>query len=817
MSVAKLKEQINVRAIQANLPIECSSDGLFNASIAVVAEAPGEVEVQKKLPLVGPSGSLLWKTLRRHGISRMDCYITNVAKRQISFTSGIKQPLNKLERQQWNELLLWELSQLPSLKYVVAAGNFALSALTGREGITQWRGSVLDVELPGGRSVKVICTFNPALVLREPKNEIIFSLDMHKVRRVIDGKHKVPTIQTHINPSYSEAMDFLDATQRESVLHETPVSLDIEVVSLETACIGLAQSSTEAMCINWRTVDEQRYDVPSERRLRQRVQQLLFTPGIKLIAQNGSFDASWLWHKDKIRVPSFWFDTMLAHHTLYPTLPHNLGFITAQYTDHPYYKDERKEWREGGDINSFWEYNGKDCCITWQAQTRIEHELRKAGLEKFFYDHVMRLQPHLIRMTVGGVKIDMSLKEKIREQVSEDVAKKLNEFHEAVRVATGDDDYTPNPRSPAQLAQLFFNKLQLVGRGTSTDEANRTRMLEHPRTTESAKRVIYTLNAYATEHKFFSTYVDMQVDEDDRARSEYKQTGVQTAPGRLSSSKVMWGSGMNLQNQPPRSHPMFVADEGYSIGYFDMSQAEARIVAYLANIPIWKEQFERARIDGSYDAHRALASDMFGVPYDEVPTDDRVIRDDGTHAVTLRFIAKRCRHGLNYRMMPERLAETTGLPLKDAIRAFNAYHRTTPELKRWWQTLEKEVYDHKVLYNSYGRRLIILERITQEAMESIVAFKPQSTLGDHVTRVMYLAEDDDKWPHDARMWLNVHDALLFVAPHHKVVKCLRIAKRYAETPILINGELLTIPCECKVSYPDEHGIHRWSQLKKVHL
>ena len=56
---------------------------------------------------------------------------------------------------------------------------------------------------------------------------------------------------------------------------------------------------------------------------------------------------------------------------------------------------------------------------------------------------------------------------------------------------------------------------------------------------------------------------------------------------------------MNLQNQPERSHPMFIADEGYSVGYFDMSQAEARIVAFYADIATWKEQFERARFDGA--------------------------------------------------------------------------------------------------------------------------------------------------------------------------------------------------------------------------
>lgn len=810
----QLKAAFGVRAIQSNLEVQCPSDGTFNSHIAIVGEAPTDIEVSKKLPMVGAPGSLLWNTLRRFGITRMDCYITHVSKRHVSFKKQTNiPPMNRNEAELWRELLLWELEQLPNLRYVIALGNLALEALSSNQGVQQWRGSVLPVKLKNGRLIQVICSLNPSMVIIEPKNEIIFNLDMAKVKRVIDGKHKVPTIKTHINPSYSDALEFIEVLRKEAVQHQTPISLDVEVISMETACVGLAQSSSEAMCINWRTLKEQRYSVEQEREIRKAVQRLVGNPETRIIAQNGMFDLTWMWYKDAIRIHHIWFDTMLAHHALYPTLPHNLGFLTTQYTDHPYYKDEKDDWKEGGNIDQFWEYNGKDCCITWAAQVRIEQELKKAGLDKFFFDHVMRLQPVLARMTVAGIKMDMQLKEKIKNELSEDLSTKLTAFHNAVHQATGDDELYPNPKSPPQLARLFFNQLRLVGRGTSTDDNNRKRMLAHPRTTEPAKKVIYTLNDYLKDHKFFSTYVEMAVDPDGRARTVYKQTGVQSAPGRLSSEKTLWGSGMNFQNQPQRAYPMFIADEGDSLGYFDMAQAEARLVAYYADISLWKEQFERARRDGSYDAHRALASEMFGIPYDEVPKEDRL--DSGE--VTLRFIAKRCRHGLNYRMQADRLAETTGLILPEAIRAFNLYHRATPELRRWWSSLEKEVRDTKALYNAYGRRLIILERITEAALESIVAYKPQSTLGDHVTRVMYRSEEDPKWPSHARMWLNIHDALICVAPHDQIKTALSIMKKYAEEPIIIKGEECFIPADTKISVADDQGIHRWSTLKKVIL
>jgi DNA polymerase I-like protein with 3'-5' exonuclease and polymerase domains len=166
-------------------------------------------------------------------------------------------------------------------------------------------------------------------------------------------------------------------------------------------------------------------------------------------------------------------------------------------------------------------------------------------------------------------------------------------------------------------------------------------------------------------------------------------------------------------------------------------------------------------------------------------------------------------------MQADRLAQTTGLSINEASKAYFAYHRATPELKPWWASLEREITKTKTLFNAYGRRLPILERITPEALESIVAFKPQSTLGDHVVRVMYRAEQDDAWPLYARMWLNIHDALIAIAPLDKLKTCLRIMKRYAEEPIIINGEPLIIPADVAISQPDEKGIHRWSTLKKL--
>lgn len=824
-SIVDINREVHNRCRDLGLAIDCGSDGLFNAEVAVIGEAPGDREKQLKSPLIGSSGKLFWEAVRPIGLTRRNTYISNVVKRQLRTFSDEKVNISRGETDQYIGVLQWELQQLPNLRYIIVLGNYALEAVTGLSGIGNFRGSVLDAQVQSisqgtSRDVRVICMMNPAAVIREPKWEIMFKFDVGRLKSVINGQYREHIISPIINPTPGEAISWVDRMQDEKL----PVSLDIESIGGETACIGLANTPHTGMCINFRDRSSNRFTVADESKVRLRLAQFASDPTVRLVAQNGMFDASWLAYFDRLRIPKFWFDTMLAHHTLYPILPHNLGFLTSQYTTHPFYKDEGKAWKEGSDIDSFWNYNVKDCCITLACQQAMLKELEEQGLADFFFSHVMRLQPHLINMTVGGIKLDLDLKETIRTDVAKEVARLKQRFWELAREASGEDEeYKPNPDSPKQMAELYFRKLRLVGRGTATDVKNRFRMRQHPRTPPIAREMLTVQDIYAKEKKFLGTYAEMTADDDGRARCEYSQIGVSSAPGRLSSRATLWGSGTNLQNQPGRAHKMFVADQGYQFSYFDLSQAEARVVGWKYAIHSWIEQFEQARVDGIYDAHRALAAMMFNVPYDDVPKEDW--NEDGSP--TIRYLAKRCRHGLNYRMGADRLAETLStdtfsISLSRAEELWRIYHRINPELQDGWHATSDEVRRTRRLYNAYGRRWILLERFDDEALKSIVAFYPQSTVGDKVSRCIYLCEDDPEWPTTARMALNIHDALIAIHKLEDGPTVRRIMKKHAEEPIDIidihgTKRQLIIPADLKASVPDDTGTHRWSTLEKVKL
>jgi hypothetical protein len=174
-------------------------------------------------------------------------------------------------------------------------------------------------------------------------------------------------------------------------------------------------------------------------------------------------------------------------------------------------------------------------------------------------------------------------------------------------------------------------------------------------------------------------------------------------------------------------------------------------------------------------------------------------------------------------MMPDKFSTVTGISISEATLAHRLYHSAYPEIARAWHDLVSRVKRGEPLYNAFGRRWILLSRIdSDEALDSIVAFEPQSSIGDKVCQVIYQAHEDKDWPKsshglEAAVTLNIHDALIAVARLEDCGQVARILHRHATSPIIVRNHELSIPAEIALSQPDEQGIHRWSTLKKIKL
>ena len=789
-----------------HLQIDCAMSGDADAKVVLIGEYPGEQEAMMKRPFVGGSGKILTNALRSQGITMDQCYATNLVKRRVT----VNTPVSNMEYTLWKEALEFELSLLTAPEVIIILGNSVMNALLGLDGITHYRGSVYDY-----KGIKTIVCNNPAVVLRQPDTEIIFQMDIVRAKEVLVGDYRPMFIKELINPTFDEAMAYIKAIKDKHKMF----SVDIESIGTETACIGLAYSSKEAMCINFRDNHNHRFSVQEEYQLLMAFADLCDDPSTFCIAQNGNFDSYFMGFKDHLKFKVD-FDTLLAHHTLYPRLPHNLGFLTSQYTSHPFYKDEGNQYKEDGDIDSLWRYNCKDAAITFAIAMEEMRELKEQNLWDFFMNHVMFIHPNLVEATVTGVAVNLEAKHRLQNELKEELTKVYEEYEKSVRKATGNPELVVNPSSPKQVANLFYDILGCKSTTRSTAAPIREGWLKDPRVDEDTKTLIINLNRYAEEAKFYSTYANVKLDHDGRFRSEWKQYGTTQAPGRLSSAQTLWGSGGNSQNLPKRAYEMYQADEDCVFIYFDLGQAEARYVAWDANIEKWKEDFEKARITGDYDAHRALAADMYRIPYDEVPLDDE--DEFGNH--TIRWTAKRCRHGLNYRMHIARLAQTTGMSYGQAAMNYHIYHRTNPELQRWWKALEREVMKSRTLFNSMGRRLLFLGRLEGDALDAIVAFRPQSTIGDKVARVWAQCHADDRWDKNkARIAINVHDALWGIAKPEYAETALSIMKAYAEQPIMVTStmskktEPMIIPADLKISDTSKEGPRTMANMKKIKL
>ncbi|QWK19526.1 MAG: uracil-DNA glycosylase [Hydrogenobacter thermophilus] len=154
-------------------------DGNPDSPVVFVGEAPGEEEDKQKKPFVGKAGKYLNAKLQEVGMRREDVYITNVVK---SRPPGNRKPT----REEMLSCLPYLRKEIEIIKpkLIVCLGSTALEGLLGKAlPITKYRGQVF--EYPYSRNIKVLLTYHPAYVLRNPSADSEFTEDMKKVKALL--------------------------------------------------------------------------------------------------------------------------------------------------------------------------------------------------------------------------------------------------------------------------------------------------------------------------------------------------------------------------------------------------------------------------------------------------------------------------------------------------------------------------------------------------------------------------------------------------------------------------------------------------------
>ena len=150
-----------------------------NADLMFVGEAPGRDEDIQGIPFVGRAGQKLTQIIEAIGLTRDDVYIANVIK--------CRPPENRNpdpdEVESCEPFLFRQIDTIKP-KVIVALGTFAAkSLLKTTDSISRLRGRVYDY-----RGAKLVPTFHPAFLLRNPACRREVWDDMKKVRALLNGE-----------------------------------------------------------------------------------------------------------------------------------------------------------------------------------------------------------------------------------------------------------------------------------------------------------------------------------------------------------------------------------------------------------------------------------------------------------------------------------------------------------------------------------------------------------------------------------------------------------------------------------------------------
>jgi DNA polymerase len=155
--------------------------GNLHAELMFVGEAPGADEDEQGIPFVGRAGQLLTKIIESIGLRREEVYIANVIK--------CRPPQNRNpETDEVGKCSPFLLRQIDVIqpRIICALGKFAAQVLLDTQApISQLRGRFFD-----RLGVKIIPTFHPSYLLRNPAAKREVWEDMKAIRRMLDQSRK---------------------------------------------------------------------------------------------------------------------------------------------------------------------------------------------------------------------------------------------------------------------------------------------------------------------------------------------------------------------------------------------------------------------------------------------------------------------------------------------------------------------------------------------------------------------------------------------------------------------------------------------------
>ena len=378
--------------------------------------------------------------------------------------------------------------------------------------------------------------------------------------------------------------------------------------------------------------------------------------------------------------------------------------------------------------------------------------LNKEEVFDLYKDVELPLSKVLAKMEIKGIKCDKDILESMRVELNKDIEKIQEKVYELAGVEF-------NISSPKQLGEILFEKLELshakkTKTGYKTGEEILEKIVdEHP--------IIPLVLEYRKLTKLSSTYLEgLQkfIMDDGRIHTIYQQTLTRT--GRLSSTDP------NLQNIPTRDElgkmirKAFIPANKEFLSC-DYSQIELRVLAHMSGCKALIDSFKKDE-----DIHTRVASDIYGIPFDEVTKNQR-------------RVAKSVIFGIVYGISGFGLGENIGISPKQAKEFIDKYYELYPGVKEYINSNVESCKELGYVRTLFNRKRIIDEinnsnfMIRQSGERMAMNTPIQGTAADILK--MAMIEIDKRFEKEkikSDMLLQIHDELIFdiVAGEEKKVR-----------------------------------------------
>ena len=405
-------------------------------------------------------------------------------------------------------------------------------------------------------------------------------------------------------------------------------------------------------------------------------------------------------------------------------------------------------------------YAAEDADVTLRLWQALKPRMAAENVTSV-YETLERPMPRVLAcMEERGISVNPA----VLSQLSNDFGKKQAALEQQINKIAGTQ---VNPGSPKQLGDILFGQMGLPG-GTKTKTgqwSTGARTLEE--LAEQGHKLPQVILDWRQVSKLRSTYAEALPNyvnpKTHRVHTSYALAS--TSTGRLSSSEP------NLQNIPIRTEDgrkirrAFVAAPGTKLVSADYSQIELRLLSEVANVPTLRTAFQ-----DSVDIHAMTASEMFGVPVKDMPSD-------------IRRRAKAINFGIIYGISAFGLAAQLGIDGKEAGAYIKKYFERFPGIRDYMDETREFCREHGYVLTLFGRKCHYPDiKASNPSIRSFneraaINARLQGSAADIIRRAMIRIEPELKKDKlNARMLLQVHDELIFEVPEDEIEKTLPVIK-----------------------------------------